>query len=327
MNDNMVFIHRLGPLALGSRLKNLSDRLMKEMSTIYRQLGVEFEPRWFTIFQVVLQQDEIAVTEIADVLGLTHPAVVQVVNILERKGLVAARQDPEDRRRRLVTLTEEGRCLVNQLEPLWEDVRQATTELLSETDPSLLSALDSLEKALERKSSYRRIRERTSQRLEGDLELVDFTAEHTTAFRNINCEWLEEELEITLHDRQLLDHPRSEILDRGGRIFMLLLQGTPIGTCVLMPLAEGIAELSKYAILHSQRGLGLGGLLLRRVVAEASSMGYSEILLLSHPLLKRATRLYRGFGFRELPSHPLLPDPTGRQSITMQLMLNDREKS
>ena len=42
-------------------------------------------------------------------------------------------------------------------------------------------------------------------------------------------------------------------------------------------------------------------------------------------LLEKATRLYREFGFRELPAHPLLPDPTGRQSITMQLSLNNEE--
>ena len=321
----MDFIRQLGPLALGSRLKNLSDLLMKEMSAIYRQLGVEFEPRWFTIFQVILQQDNVAVTEIADVLRLTHPAVVQVVNILERKGLVATRQDPQDRRRRLVTLTEKGRSQGNQLKPLWEDVRQATQKLLSETDPSLLPALDSLEQALERKSSYRRIREHTRRRLEGELELVDFNDTHAAAFHDINSEWLEEQLEITPHDQRILDHPRREILDRGGRIFMLLLQGTPVGTCALMPLAEEVAEITKYAVLRSQRGLGLGGLLLERVLATARGSGFREILLLSHSLLERATRLYREFGFRELPAHPLLPDPTGRESLTMQLILTDKE--
>ncbi len=318
----MNFIQQLGPLALGSRLKNLSDLLMKEMSAIYRQLGVEFEPRWFTTFQVVLKHDDVAVTEIADVLGLTHPAVVQVVNILDRKGLVTTRQDPQDRRRRLVTLTEQGRRLGTQLAPLWEDVRQAARGLLAETDPPLLPALDSLERALERKSSYRRIREHSRLRLETDLELIDFSDVHTAAFRSINSEWLEEELEITPHDRRILEHPRQEILDKGGRIFMLLLQGVPVGTCVLLPLAAGIVELSKYAIQRNQRGLGLGGLLLARVLAEARTAGFREILLLSHPRLERATALYREFGFQVLASHPLLPDPTGRESITMQLITN-----
>ena len=39
----------LGGLALGSRLKRLSDRLYRGVARIYRELDVEMEPRWFPV--------------------------------------------------------------------------------------------------------------------------------------------------------------------------------------------------------------------------------------------------------------------------------------
>ena len=50
----MNFIKELGPLALGTRIKNLSELLMKDMARVYKEYGVDFEPRWFTLFQLIL---------------------------------------------------------------------------------------------------------------------------------------------------------------------------------------------------------------------------------------------------------------------------------
>ncbi|MFC0184416.1 hypothetical protein ACFFJX_18555 [Pseudarcicella hirudinis] len=46
----MDLISELGPLAFGSRLKRLSDMVMKGGQEVYRHYGVDFEPKWFTLF-------------------------------------------------------------------------------------------------------------------------------------------------------------------------------------------------------------------------------------------------------------------------------------
>ena len=52
----MDFIEELGTLALGTRIKNLGELLMKDMSRIYKEQGVDFEPRWFTLFQLIMKK-------------------------------------------------------------------------------------------------------------------------------------------------------------------------------------------------------------------------------------------------------------------------------
>ncbi len=55
------------------------------MAKVYNDQDIDFEPRWFTLFQLILLKNEINVTQIVHELNQTHPAVVQVVNVLEKK--------------------------------------------------------------------------------------------------------------------------------------------------------------------------------------------------------------------------------------------------
>jgi hypothetical protein len=45
----MDIIKDLAELALASRLKRLSDRLMKDVSQVYKDCKIDFEPRWFAV--------------------------------------------------------------------------------------------------------------------------------------------------------------------------------------------------------------------------------------------------------------------------------------
>ncbi|MFT7688506.1 MAG: hypothetical protein ACI9FB_003870, partial [Candidatus Azotimanducaceae bacterium] len=46
----MDLLRDLGALGLGSRLKRLSDQLMQDGIRIYRETGVDFEPKWFPVY-------------------------------------------------------------------------------------------------------------------------------------------------------------------------------------------------------------------------------------------------------------------------------------
>jgi hypothetical protein len=52
----MDFIEELGTLAIGTRLKNLSELMMKDLARVYKDQDVDFEPRWFTFFQLILRK-------------------------------------------------------------------------------------------------------------------------------------------------------------------------------------------------------------------------------------------------------------------------------
>jgi len=71
-------ITELAELAFASRLKRLSERLMKDATRIYSKLNLDFESRWFTILYGLNKQGSMTITALAQTLRLTHPAVNQL---------------------------------------------------------------------------------------------------------------------------------------------------------------------------------------------------------------------------------------------------------
>lgn len=150
-------IEELGSLALATRLKNLSEKLAKDVAQVYKESSLEFEPRWFTLVWALKEGQELAVTQLAGMLQQTHPAVNQVANVLVAKGLVAERKDKEDQRKRLLQLTAKGLKLVEHITPVWERIKKANDDLLADS-ANLLDSLEKVESALEDKSMYERVK-------------------------------------------------------------------------------------------------------------------------------------------------------------------------
>lgn len=77
-------------------------------------------------------------------------------------------------------------------------------------------------------------------------------------FEKLNLEWIERHFRVEGRDREVLGNPRREIVDRGGEVFFLLDGNVVLGTCAMIPHAEGAYELSKMAVDPASRGRGLG---------------------------------------------------------------------
>ena len=150
-------VRQLGPLAFASRLKRISDRLYRDISRIYEELDVDFEARWFLVLVLLAQESPLGVTEVSDRLGLTHPAVNQIVGAMSRHGLVLSKSDRKDERRRLLSLSARGRRLTERLEPVWKVVSDQTAHLIEETGIDFLAALNKIELSLDSRDMYERV--------------------------------------------------------------------------------------------------------------------------------------------------------------------------
>lgn len=151
-------IEELGSLALATRLKNLSERLARDVAQVYKELSFDFEPRWFAIIYALKDNETLAVTELATMLSQTHPAVNQVANILVKKGLVIESKDEADQRKRLLKLSKSGSGLVTKMETVWEKIRLANDELLATAQSDFLGGIQSIESALDDRSMYERVK-------------------------------------------------------------------------------------------------------------------------------------------------------------------------
>ena len=121
----MDVMEELGALALGSRLKRLSDSLMQDGVRIYQAAGMGFEPRWFPVFVYLYRKGPTSITELAKGLGVSHPGINKIANEMIDARLAAPYKDRNDKRKRVLALTSVGREKYQAMEPVWRDIRQA----------------------------------------------------------------------------------------------------------------------------------------------------------------------------------------------------------
>lgn len=151
------------------------------------------------------------------------------------------------------------------------------------------------------------------------VEIIPFHAGHAAAWERLNLAWLEEGgFLVEAKDRQVLADPQGSILDRGGRIFMAERDGEVIACCALMAMADGGFEVAKMTVTPAARGLGLSRRLLEACEAAARAAGAPRLYLETSSTLIPACRLYRSFGFIDLPPRPT---PYARADVFMEKVL------
>ena len=318
----MSYIKELGLKAFGSRMKNLSDSLMQDVLKIYKEIHVDFEPRWFTIFQLLLAKQAVPITEIANELEQSHPSVIQVVNVLEKKKLIISTKDENDQRKRLITLSKKGFELAHKLQDTWDDVFDSTSEILRESDPDFLEHIAQFERAYNHSSLYNRIRDRIKARMIHEISYIPYEQSFQQSFQSLNEDWLIKYLSISEHDRKMLNDPEKEIIHKSGFIYLALYQDEIIGSLAIQKVSPTACELSKFTVKEEFRGWGIGKSMLEFALKISKKEQYSTMLLYTHPKLNSATALYKQSGFKEINTFPGLSDPTGRCSVLMKKNIN-----
>ncbi|GAB4051529.1 MarR family winged helix-turn-helix transcriptional regulator [Spirosoma litoris] len=159
----MDFMAEMAELALASRLRRLSDLYWQGVTATYRQSGVDFDVRWATIFVLIARQGPVAVMEIAERLGITHPAVIQVINELEKRDLITSTKSEQDGRKRLLTLSETGQAMLPKLQPLWDAFIAVNQEMLGNQTHNLLTSLQEMEDQLAKRNFYDRIQDQLNR--------------------------------------------------------------------------------------------------------------------------------------------------------------------
>ena len=153
--------HEAGMLILSSRLRRLSERILSEVSRIYRELEIPFEPAWFPLFFLLERESPLAITELARRLRVSQPAVSQMAVTLEARGLIRITQNDQDRRRKALSFTAEGLSLLRQIQPVWESLNRQSKIFLGEDPHSrgMLAILNEVEEALEQRDLARAVLE------------------------------------------------------------------------------------------------------------------------------------------------------------------------
>ncbi len=307
-----------GKMALGSRLRRLSEQMTEQAAGIYDLYQVDLQPKWFPVFYSLSPTQEKSITDIAREIGHTHPSVSQIVREMAAKGYVTEKKGELDGRKNFVLLSAAGESVRQKMQPQFEDVTSAIEKTMKETHHDLWKAIAEWELLLEQKSLLRRVHEEKKTRESSLVEIVDFQPNWQPAFRQLNEEWITKYFRMEESDYKALDHPQEYILDKGGHIYMALYKGEAVATCALIPMDDGGFELAKMAVSPRARGLGIGYLIGKACIEKARTLGAPRVYLESNTALKPAINLYHKLGFRKAAGPP---SPYERSNIQMELPL------
>src|SRR5690606_5424235 len=109
---------------------------------------------------------------------------------------------------------------------------------------------------VEQKVNEKGFKQRTLAQLprQKEVEVIEFKEEYAKDFADLNYEWIEDLFMIEDHDREILDHPVEYIINKGGQIFLALVEGQAVGTVALIPVGKDSFELAKMAVSSKYRG-------------------------------------------------------------------------
>ncbi|MEP6899702.1 MAG: helix-turn-helix domain-containing GNAT family N-acetyltransferase [Rhodanobacter sp.] len=292
-----MYLSSLTELALGSRLKALSDQFYAAADEVYRTTGAGIESRWFPVMRFLWEQGPATITDVAAAIGQTHSAVSQLADKLVRTGMARRRNDPSDGRRSLLALTDRGGRALAGLGTTWAAIRQGVQDSLGAESARLLKALQACERALEKRPIVPNILARHASLAGSQLRIVPFQPHLREHFHALNAVWLKKHFVLEPIDEQVLSHPETFVLKPGGAIFFAQLGELIVGTCALLHEAPGLYELSKMGVDESFRGLGAGRMLLDAAIAEFHRRRGTTLFLESNSQLKPALHMYQRAGF------------------------------
>jgi DNA-binding MarR family transcriptional regulator/N-acetylglutamate synthase-like GNAT family acetyltransferase len=317
----MELFEKTGKMALGSRLRLFTARITDDAARIYEWYQIDFTPKWFPVFFVLAEGYEKTITEIADEIGHSQPSVSKIIREMITSGLVKENQKSPDKRRNVVALTRKGKNISERLMLQCADVDTAIEGIISEARHNLWEALAEWEYLLDQKSLLKRVEEQRKLRERKEVQIVGYEDKYHAAFKALNEEWITTYFQLEDADRKALDNPKSYILDKGGKIFVALYNGEPVGVCALIKMNDPDYEyeLAKMAVSPAVQGKSIGWLLGETVVNAARELGASKLYLESNTALKPAIHLYNKLGFKKVVGRST---PYARCNIQMELLLN-----
>ena len=120
-----------------------------QTSQFFKEAGVDISPEQWIILLRLFENDGQSQGALADKNFHDYPNITRMVDALEKRMLVKRTSDPEDRRKFLIHLTQEGRGLVEKFLPQVVEMKKKNFSGLAKEDRnSLMSILRKVENNL-----------------------------------------------------------------------------------------------------------------------------------------------------------------------------------
>lgn len=235
--------------------------------------------------------------ELSEVLNLDKSTTSRLVTQLCEKGICHIQSDQNDRRNKLISLTDKGLQHVNEIHHEAKLQVKLALEMMSDEEQKIvLQGLTIYAKALKRSRLHS---EYTVRKLHKDdmPQLINL----------IKTVWAEFGFDST--------HPKAAIFEdelhrtyetytaKKSSYYVLVDEKKIIGGVGFAPLTgEGgnTCELKGMYLSSRLRGQGLGSVLLKQALQDAQAAGFQKCYLETMDFMRGANTLYKKFGFKQL---------------------------
>lgn len=129
-----------------------------------------------------------------------------------------------------------------------------------------------------------------------------YNPQYKEDFVRLNTEWITTYFRLEESDLYTLNHVEEYILNKGGQVFLAIVDNKVIGCCALIVHPENQTfELAKMAVSPLAQGLGAGRKLGEALIAYSKEKGIRQLFLEGNTRLNSSIILYRKLGFTEIP--------------------------
>ena len=111
-------------------------RASRNLTRVYEQAfrTLDLTGGQFSILACLAGRGAMAITPLAEALGMDRTSLTRALAPLQRRGFVESADDLDDSRSRLVNITKEGREQFEQAVPLWESSQKRLSQRLTTTE-------------------------------------------------------------------------------------------------------------------------------------------------------------------------------------------------
>jgi DNA-binding MarR family transcriptional regulator/GNAT superfamily N-acetyltransferase len=220
-------------------------------------------------------------------LGLDSGYLSRLLRRLEDEHLITVEHDADDRRVRVVRLTEAGRAERAELDRRSDELARTLLDHLDESQRGhLIDAMATIERLL-------------------TAQLVEIVPEDPTSEAARSClQSYFTELDARFDDGfdpdMSIRAEAEDLVPPAGLLLVAWLDGHPVGCGALKFHGRQPAEIKRMWVSPSVRGLAMGRRILRELEHAAAEAGARTVRLETNQRLIEAIGLYRSSGYREV---------------------------
>jgi len=296
-------IGKLGFLAGGSRFRRIYEKMQIDGDKAYIESNLGFKSSWFPVYYVLSKsQQPQTVMAITDQIAFSHITVKNIINELNDAELIIILPNPNDKRSKLISLSEKGQAFLQQLKPIWLSFSDSLKNILTSGHPDIINILKRIDSELNKKPLNERIRNKS----EDQVIIIDYRPSLKEHFYELAGHWLLGLLKGKLEEEDIftLNNPDIAYLQQGGFLFYAQYKEEIIGCVALKRLDEDTFEFAKLFVEPKYRSLGAASKLINRCISRCKENNAKELWLQTTNSLREAHNLYYKLGFADKDAPP-----------------------